>query len=136
MKTPYKYLLDTNILSDLIRNPNGRAAQQLKKYGEHTVATSLIISAEIRFGMKKSGNRTVVKRVGQLLEHIPILPLEKSVDEHYSAIRHHLEKRGTPIGPNDLIIAAHARALGLIMVTDNEREFKRVPNLQVENWLT
>lgn len=66
---------------------------------------------------------------------MPILPLEAPADEYYGAIRHQLERAGTPIGPNDLLIAAHARALGLTLVTDNVREFTRVPQLSVENWL-
>jgi tRNA(fMet)-specific endonuclease VapC len=70
-----------------------------------------------------------------VLEQVAILPMEPPVEEHYADIRHTLERAGTPIGPNDLLIAAHARALGLTLVTDNVREFSRVPGLLVENWL-
>ena len=65
-----------------------------------------------------------------------VLPLEAPADRHYAHIRHHLARQGTPIGPNDLLIAAHALALNLTVVTANTREFDRVPNLKIENWLS
>lgn len=73
--------------------------------------------------------------VRRILAELVVLPLEPPADEHYGDIRLALERAGTPIGPNDLLIAAQARALDLTLVTANEREFKRVAGLQVENWL-
>ena len=69
------------------------------------------------------------------MEPLPILPLVPPIEDHYAQIRSHLERIGTPIGPNDLLIAAHAQLLGLTIVTANVREFSRVPSLMVENWL-
>jgi tRNA(fMet)-specific endonuclease VapC len=94
----------------------------------------VIVACEVRFGAAKSGSRRLAKRLDQLLQEITQLPLEPPVARHYADIRAHLERRGTPIGPNDLFIAAHARALDAVLVTDNEREFSRVPRLSVENW--
>ena len=135
MIATYRYLLDTNIVSDLVRNPQGSVAGHIRSVGEEKIATSLIVEAEIRFGLKKLSNKLAIERIGQILNHIPILPLEGDVSGHYAEIRHSLEKRGLPIGPNDLLIAAHARSLGLVLVTDNVKEFNRVPRLKMENWL-
>ena len=70
-----------------------------------------------------------------MLSALEILPLEPPADERYAEIRHHLARQGTPIGPNDLLIAAHALAADLTLVTANTREFERVPSLRVDNWL-
>jgi tRNA(fMet)-specific endonuclease VapC len=129
-----RYLLDTNIVSDLARDPAGLVAMRIAEVGPELIAVSLIVAAEIRFGAVKSGSKRLAKRLDTLLHEIPLLALEPPVDEHYADIRSHLERAGTPIGPNDLLIAAHARALDLVLVTDNEREFSRVPRLAVENW--
>lgn len=131
-----RYLLDTNIISDLIRRPKGTVAQQITKLGEATVCTSIIVAAELRFGGEKSGSQTLIERINLVLSAMEVLPLESPVDRHYAKIRQHLASRGTPIGPNDLLISAHARALGLTVVTANTDEFSRVPDLQSENWLS
>ena len=130
-----RYLLDTDTVSQIIRKPDGSAARRLLQAGTEEVALSVIVASELRFGVAKRGSRRLAHRIEQVLERIEILPLEPPVDEHYAQIRHALERAGTPIGPNDLLIAAHARALGLVMVTGNAREFSRVPGLEVENWL-
>ena len=129
-----RYLLDTNILSDIARNPNGPAARQLLQVGVDGAGISIVVASEIRFGLVKSGAPRLVERLTQVLAHFEVLPLEPPVDAHYADIRNLLERAGTPIGPHDLLIAAHARALNLTLVTDNAREFSRVPNLRVENW--
>lgn len=77
-----------------------------------------------------------MKRLEVILERLPVLPLITPSDRHYGAIRQHLEQSGTPIGPNDLLIAAHALSLNLILVTANTREFERVPDLRLANWLS
>jgi tRNA(fMet)-specific endonuclease VapC len=130
-----RYMLDTNILSDLIRNPQGKAAQRIARAGEDNICTSIIVAAELRYGCAKSGSIKLRKAVEDLLGEIDVLPFEAPADADYGSIRVLLESAGTPIGGNDLLIAAHARALGAIIVTANRDEFKRVRDLKVENWL-
>lgn len=131
----FRYLLDTNILSDLLRNPGGRAARRVALVGEPTICTSIVVACELRYGAAKKGSARLSERVESLLESLEVLPLDKESDHCYAEIRHHLEQQGKPIGPNDLLIAAHALALDLILVTDNVEEFARVPDLRLENWL-
>ena len=131
-----RYLLDTNILSDLVRNPQGTVATRITTVGEDAVCTSIVVAAELRFGAEKSGSTKLSDRVDLILSALDVLPLESPVDRHYGEVRQQLERRGTPIGPNDLLIAAHALALELTVITANAREFSRVPGLRVENWLS
>lgn len=135
MSTALRYLLDTNILSHLIRNPRGIVAEKIAGYGEESICTSIIVSSELRFGTEKSKSTRLKKQVEVVLSAIAILPMEEPVDMHYAEIRNHLEQHGTPIGPNDLLIAAHARSLDLTVVTANVDEFGRVPGLKVVNWV-
>jgi tRNA(fMet)-specific endonuclease VapC len=130
-----RYILDTNVISDLIRNPQGRAAKRIAGVGESNICTSIIVAAELRYGCAKSGSPRLRKAVEDLLSEISVLPFEAPADAEYGAIRATVEARGTPIGSNDLLIAAHARATGSTIVTANADEFKRVPGLKVENWL-
>ena len=130
-----RYLLDTNMVSDLARHPDGRVVRRIAAVGVERIGISIIVACELRFGVIKSGSQRLARHVNLVLEQVAILPLEPPVEEHYADIRNTLERAGTPIGPNDLLIAAHARALGLTLVTDNVREFSRVPGLRVENWL-
>ena len=131
----HRYLLDTNIISNLIRFPNGLVFSHLESILPDTACTSIVVSAEIHFGLIKKGSKKLNIQAKQILSVLDILPLEAPVDEHYGKIRAHLNNIGQPIGSNDLLIAAHSRALNLILVTDNMREFSRVPDLMVENWL-
>jgi tRNA(fMet)-specific endonuclease VapC len=131
----YQYLLDTNILSDLAKHPQGRVFQQIATVGEESVCTSIIVVCELRFGAVKSGSSRLAQQLERILEVLPVLPLEPPVDEHYAAIRTYLEQVGTPIGANDLLIAAHALALDVTLITANTREFERVPALRSDNWL-
>ena len=130
-----RYLLDTNILSDLIRNPQGKAAKRIAKVGEDNVCTSIIVAAELRYGCAKSGSRRLIDAMEELLGEIDILPFDVPADAAYGMIRTTLETAGKPIGGNDLLIAAHAQAIAATIVTANEGEFKRVRGLKVENWL-
>lgn len=133
-----QYLLDTNILSDLLKNPQGKVAARISSLpaGERdSLSSSIVVAAELRYGVAKSGSPILAVRVDQLLNAIQILPLESETDRHYGRIRVELEKAGTPIGGNDLLIAAQVLALDAVLVTDNIREFKRVKGLRVENWL-
>lgn len=129
------YLLDTNIISDVIRNPDGHAARRIEHAGPKEIFTSIIVASELRYGCAKKGSSKLLTRVEGILEIIPVLPLDIPVDAEYGGIRAQLETAGQPIGMNDLLIAAHACALGLTLVTDNTREFTRIRGLNVENWL-
>ena len=130
-----RYLLDTNVLSDLVRNPQGMVMQKIVRVGADTVCTSIIAACELRFGAARSGSVRLSRQVEAVLDAIEVLPFETDADRHYAAIRTTLERKGVVIGANDLLIAAHARATGATCVTANESEFRRVPALQVENWL-
>ena len=130
-----RYLLDTNMVSDLVRNPQGRVAAHVKRVGEHHVCTSLIVAAELRYGAAKKGSGRLSEQLETILTALPVLPLEAPADKIYGDLRAGLERNGRLIGPNDLLIASHALALGCAIVTDNVDEFRRVPKLRVENWL-
>jgi tRNA(fMet)-specific endonuclease VapC len=130
-----RYLLDTNIISDLIRNPQGKAARRIARAGDDNICTSIIVAAELRYGCAKSGSIRLLKAVEDLLGEIAVLPFDVPADADYGRIRSELEAAGKPVGGNDLLIAAHARAIGATVVTANTDEFKRVPGLTVENWL-
>jgi len=129
------YLLDTDILSHLVRQPQGPVAARIAAVGDDNVLTSIIVACELRYGAAKRGSRRLTRQIEAILGAITILPLDAGADRHYAAIRTALERKGTPIGANDMLIAAQARAIEAICVTDNVAEFKRVPALKVENWL-
>ena len=122
------------MLSDLIRHPQGTVARHISTAGEDAVCTSIIVAAELRFGAEKSGSKKLANRIDLVLSALEVLPLETPADRHYGEIRWQLALQGKPIGPNDLLIAAHALALDLTVVTANAGEFSRVPGLKVENW--
>jgi tRNA(fMet)-specific endonuclease VapC len=130
-----RFLLDTNIVSDLIRNPNGRAGTRLANVGQHSVCTSIIVAAELRYGAAKKASPDLSRRIEAMLHRLDVVPLEAPVDAVYAGLRARLEEMGLPIGGNDLFIAAHALALGCTLVSGNEREFSRVAHLRFENWL-
>lgn len=130
-----RYLLDTNIVSDLVRNPQGKVAEQIFKLGERKVCTSIVVAAELRYGAEKKQSPRLSAQLEAVLGALEILPLEKPADASYGSLRAQLERAGKPIGANDLLIAAQALALGYTVVTDNEKEFSRVRQLNLENWL-
>jgi len=130
-----RYLLDTNIVSDLVRNPQGRAAQRVAGVGDEAVCTSIIVAAELRYGCAKNGSQRLRRAVEAVLGEIAVLPFDVPADTAYGGIRAVLEAEGRVIGGNDLLIAAHASALGATLVTGNVGEFGRVRGLRVENWL-
>ena len=129
------YLLDTNVLSDLVRYPQGMIANRIAREGESSVCTSIVVAGELRFGACKRDSDRLTAQVEAILSAIEILPLEEPADQHYGKIRALLESRGGMIGPNDMLIVAHALALDCTVVTANCREFSRVPGLKVDNWL-
>lgn len=130
-----RYLLDTNILSDLVRQPQGKVKQAIEAVGEASIFTSIVVAGELRFGAAKKASERLTIQLETILDLIPVLPLEAPADLEYGRLRAELEAGGVPIGGNDMLIAAHALATDAILVTDNEREFRRINRLKVENWL-
>nr|WP_275261025.1 type II toxin-antitoxin system VapC family toxin [Achromobacter insuavis] len=128
-------MLDTNIISALLRDPNGPAARHIERVGPKRIFTSIVVAAELRYGCAKKGSAKLQAKVESLLSALPVLPLDVPVDIKYGSLRAELEAAGEPIGANDLWIGAHACTLGLTLVTGNTREFERIPGLAVENWL-
>jgi tRNA(fMet)-specific endonuclease VapC len=129
-----EFLLDTNVIADLVRNPFGKGAARIQLDGERT-GLSLITVAEILYGLRRNPSLRRTEWVLRSLELFQTFAWDTPADRHYAELRAELERRGTPIGGNDMLIAAHALALGCTLVTANEREFRRVPGLRVENWL-
>lgn len=130
-----QYLFDTNVLSTLIKQPSGLLAQKITKLDETSFCTSIIVACELRYRAQKKGSREFISKVELLLANIIIMPLGDDADHHYAILCAALEKRGELIGAHDMLIAAHALALDLTLVTANERKFNRVPGLVIENWL-
>lgn len=130
-----RYLLDTNMVSDLVRTPQGRIAQRIRAVGEAEVCTSIIVTAELRYGATRKGSARLTAQLEAVLGAIAIVPFEAPADATYGSLRTRLEQAGQPIGGNDLLIAAQAVAFGFTLVTDNEREFSRISELSWENWL-
>lgn len=129
------FLLDTNIVSDLVRRPQGAVAAKIAALGEGAVATSIVVAAELRYGAAKKGSARLAAQLEAILGALEVLSLEAPADEIYGRVRATLEAGGAPIGGNDLLIAAHALSLDRVLVTNNELEFGRVAGLRVENWL-
>ena len=129
------YSLDTNILSDLVRHPQGVVAKKIAVVGENEICISIVVAAELRFGAAKRNSARLSNQVETILAAMLVVPFDVPTDREYAKLRQLLESSGNSIGPNDLLIAAQARANGQILVTNNVREFTRVPSLQVENWL-
>jgi len=129
-----KYLLDTDTCIYLINAQRARVASNFARIRPGDVAVSSIVAAELAFGVVKSGSLRNRERLEAFLAPLTIAAFELSAALAYGDLRTELERCGTPIGPIDTLIAAHALALGIVLVTNNEREFKRVPALRIENW--
>jgi tRNA(fMet)-specific endonuclease VapC len=127
-------MLDTTIVSEMIRNPAGRAAQRARATAE-AVCVSVIEAAGLRYGCARKGSPKLLRRVEELLSEVPVLPFDVRADSAYGGIRAELEAAGRPTGSMDLLIAAHASALVATVVTENVGEFRRIRGLNVENWL-
>ena len=130
------YLLDTNIFIDMLRRPDSVAFKHLVPLKPDNVGISAITLAELEYGVHKSANPS---RNGQLLIEactpLTILPFDNAAASAYGWVRSHLEAKGTPIGPMDTLIAAHALSIDATLVTNNMREYKRIKGLRLENWL-
>lgn len=129
------YLLDTNALSDLVNDPGGPVGTALMKLARTQFFTSIVAAGEIRFGALKRNSPRLTRRVNDVLAIVAVRALASPADEHYGRVRAMLERAGTSIGGNDLLIAAHALAERAILVSANTKEFARVPGLKLENWL-
>ena len=129
------WLLDTNIVSQLVKDPFGKVAQRVEVAGGDEICTSIVVACELRYGAEKRGSSKLAERIENTLLDLEVLPLDEGADLHYATLRTDLERKGTPIGPNDMLIAAHALALDCILVTDNTGEFSRIEGLRLENWL-
>lgn len=129
-----RYMLDTNVVSELVRHPDGEVARRVSELAPGSFAISIIVAAELRYGADRRGSARLTRQLEAVLSVLEVLSLEEPADRFYGEIRGELERIGRPIGHNDLLIAAHARATGAILVTNNVGEFTRVPYLTVENW--
>lgn len=133
--TAKRYMLDTNIVSDMVRDPQGRVFRKVVDLDGEALCISIITAAELRYGCAKKGSPKLLAQVEAILGGLEILPLEVPADTEYGGIRAELEAAGKPIGPNDLLIGAHAYTVGATLVTANVAEFRRIQGLEVENWL-
>ena len=133
---PVRYLLDTNICIYIAKGQPLAVRQRFERHTLRELVMSVVTLGEVRFGAEKSQARDrALATIEQLAQVIQPCALPMSAAEHYGSIRAALQKQGLPIGNNDLWLAAHARAEGWILVTNNTREFARVPGLRVENWV-
>lgn len=129
-------MLDTNIVSDLVRNPHGPVTRHIARVGSESVCVSIITAAELRYGCARKGSAKLLANVEAILDSIQVIAFDVPADAEYGGIRAELEAAGKPIGSNDLLIAAHAYVLKAVLVTANTGEFGRVRGLELENWLS
>lgn len=130
-----RYLLDTNVCIDYLTGRYPAVAARLRALGPSDVCLSSVVVAELRYGADKSAHpRRNHRLLDALIGEIPCRGFDASAASSYGRVRSDLERNGRPIGSNDMLIAAHALALGLVLVTDNVREFRRVAELDLENW--
>ena len=125
------FILDTNVVSDLVRRPRGAVARRAAALEPGNTAVSIVVASELRYGAERRGSTRLSRQLEAVPSAIETLP---PADRHYGIIRVELERAGRPIGHNDLLIDAHAGALGVTLVTGNVGEFNRVPVLTVEDW--
>jgi tRNA(fMet)-specific endonuclease VapC len=130
-----RYLLDTNICIYIRQKRPDEVLRRFQKLRPGEAVLSVITYGELLYGAAKSAQkREALERLGELIHLLPALSLPETAAEAYGRIRAELESKGQMIGNNDLWIAAHAVAAGLTLVTNNEREFRRVPALKIQNW--
>lgn len=128
-------MLDTNTVSAMVGPHRHRIAESVRRVGETAICLSIISAAELRYGVRKKGSPALAKEIDDILKAMTVVPMDAPADAVYGDVRHALTSTGQAIGPIDFLIAAHALTLDLTLVTANTREFSRVPNLRVENWL-
>ncbi|MCE7507620.1 MULTISPECIES: type II toxin-antitoxin system tRNA(fMet)-specific endonuclease VapC [Alloalcanivorax] len=130
-----RYLLDTNICIYIINRRPEKVFRHFESLRAGNVAVSSITAAELAFGVAKSGSKRNQQALGKFLAPLEVMAFDEAASERYGDLRTYLEACGTPIGSLDTLIAAHALALGVTLVTNNLREFRRVPDLALENWV-
>ena len=130
-----RYMLDTNVISHLLKFPNGNVAERIARSNAGELGTSIIVAAELRYGYVRKSSDRLAKLINAVLGDLEVAAWDEPADRRYAELRARLEAEGTPIGQNDMLIAAHAQAIGATLVTDNGKEFSRVPGLKVENWV-
>ena len=130
-----RYLLDTNIVSEAMNNPGGAVAKRLSELDDRDTFTSIIVAGELHFGILNKGSKRLARNLQRMLQKLEVVAFTEPAEKQYASVRLALERKGTPIGQNDTLIAAHAMALNAIVVTDNVKHFSQVPGLKVENWL-
>ena len=129
-----RYLLDTNVVSFHVRNSSPALQRRLRRIRAESVALSVVTEMEIRYGLARNPRLRIAPLVEGFLAGITILPLDSTVASIYAQVRAALEASGRPIGPLDLMIGAHALAVGATLITSNVREFRRIPGLAVADW--
>ncbi|MGH9320544.1 MAG: type II toxin-antitoxin system tRNA(fMet)-specific endonuclease VapC [Vicinamibacteria bacterium] len=130
-----KYLLDTNVCVDYLTGRFPQVVRQIQDLAPEALCLSSIVIAELRYGADKSAKpRRNHELLDVLINEIPARDFDPAAASIYGRVRATLERKGRPIGPNDMLIAAHALSLGLILVSDNQSEFRRVKDLKLENW--
>ncbi len=130
-----KYMLDTNICKFSIKKKSDPLLQHLLKIDPRNICISSITQSELYYGVSKSlAQEKNLAALEKMLTSLNVLPFESAAARCYGEVRADLEKRGKIIGPLDLLIASHALSLGLVLVTNNVSEFKRVKNLSIEDW--
>ena len=129
-----RYLLDTNTVSFHIRRSSAKLQRRLEETPASEVALSVVTEMEIRYGLARNPRLRIASLVETFLTGITILPLTSEVSRQYARVRAELDARSTPIGPLDLMIASHALALGVTLVTADLAEFRRVRGLRCEDW--
>lgn len=133
--TRLRYLLDTNICIYIINRRPVAVFDHFNGLQAGAVGISSITAAELDFGVTKSGSARNRAALDKFLAPLDILPFDEQAVRSYGPLRAQLETQGAPIGPMDLLIAAHALALDVVLVTNNQREFARVPGLRLDNWV-
>lgn len=129
-----RYLLDTNIVSAMMDFPKGSVAKRIKEVGEEHVCTSIIVVAEVKYGIRKKQSRRLAAQFQAILPSLKVLPFEAPADDRYALIRVETERTGDTVAQNDMLIAAHALSLGATLVSA-DHIFAVIPGLKVENWL-
>lgn len=131
-----KYVLDTDTCSFIMRQSSAMLMERFAGIADNEVAMSVITQGELKSGLARKPSATQLKaRFDRLNMAIATLDLPAAAATHYAIIRAHLEQKGSPIGSNDLWIASHALAANMRLITNNVREFKRVPGMKIENWM-
>ena len=129
------YLLDTNICIYVINHKPQQVFEHFRQYQLGQLAVSSITASELAFGVEKSGSERNKQALKKFLSPLEILPYDEQVIWHYAQLRHDLQSKGQTIGSLDMLIAAHALALDVVLVTNNTKEFERIERLKLESWV-